>query len=337
MRALANPHRGTGLDLGVAPPRADASAVLALLARCPAHAPTPLRDLPDLAAALGIARLSAKDETGRMGLGSFKALGAAYVIARHAEEGTAAGRTYVTASAGNHGLSVAAGARVFGAAARIYLAETVPASFAGRLRAEGAEVRVEGADYEASMAAAAQGAEAERLFLLSDSSWPGYDEAPRTLMEGYLAMAHELCAHEAPTHLILQAGVGGMAGAVAAHARARWGDDPLIAVVEPTAAAPVMATIEAGRMARAEGPVSEMGRLDCKEASLIGMAGLSRDADLCVTVTDAAAEAAARRLTEAGIATTPSGAAGLAALMHHADALGLGPDSRAAILVTETA
>ena len=337
MRALANPHRGTALDLGAAPPRSDPSAVLALLSRCPAHAPTPLRDLPDLAASLGIARLTAKDETGRMGMGSFKALGAAHVIARHAEAGTAAGRTYVTASAGNHGLSVAAGARVFGAAARIYLARTVPASFAGRLRATGAEVRIEGADYEASMAAAARAAEAEGLFLLSDSSWPGYDEAPRTLMEGYLAMAHELCETPAPTHLILQAGVGGMAGAVAAHARAAWGDGPVIAVVEPVSAAPVMASIEAGRMARGEGPVSTMGRLDCKEASLIGMAGLSRDADLCVTVTDEAAEEAARRLTGAGIATTPSGAAGLAALAHHAEALGLGPDSHAAILVTETA
>ena len=334
MRALRNPHRGTGLDLGVAPPSVDAEGPLALLARCPVHAPTPMAEAPGTARALGIASLRVKDERGRMGMGSFKALGAAYVIARHAAAGEAEGRTYVTASAGNHGLSVAAGARVFGARARIYLAETVPDGFADRPRAERAEVRVEGADYEASMAAAARDAEAEGLFLLSDSSWEGYDASPRMLMEGYLAMAAEMAEAEAPDVLLLQAGVGGMAGAVAAYLRGRW-PDALICTVEPTAAPAILASIEAGGPARGEGPESTMGRLDCKEPSLIGLAGLSRDADWCLSVTDAAAEDAAARLGAEGLATTPSGAAGVAGLIAHAEALGLGPDARAMAIVTE--
>ena len=97
---------------------------------------------------------------GRMGLGSFKALGAAYVIAHEAQLGSLEGRTYVTASAGNHGMSVAAGAKVFGAKSVIYLSETVPAVFADRLREKGAEVVIEGSDYEASMAGAQAAAEA---------------------------------------------------------------------------------------------------------------------------------------------------------------------------------
>ena len=334
MRALRNPHRGAGLDLGVLPPSTDAEAPLALLARCPVHAPTPMAEAPGIAAACGIDSLRVKDERGRMGMGSFKALGAAYVIARHAEAGEAEGRTYVTASAGNHGLSVAAGARVFGARARIYLGETVPEGFAERLRAERAEVRVEGADYEASMASAARDAEAEGLFLLSDSSWEGYDGPPRMLMEGYLAMAAEMAEAEAPDVLLLQAGVGGMAGAVAAFLRGRW-PETVICTVEPVAAPAVMASIEVGGLASGDGPESIMGRLDCKEPSLIGLAGLARDADWCLTVTDAAAEDAAARLEAEGLATTPSGAAGVAGLIAHAGALGLGPGTRAMAIVTE--
>ncbi|WP_131811192.1 pyridoxal-phosphate dependent enzyme, partial [Tritonibacter horizontis] len=124
---LANPFRATGLGLECPFPHDDASGVADLLHHCPAHAPTPLLDLTDLAAEVHVDRIRVKDERSRMGLGSFKALGAAHAIARDAADkvdGPAApvaqwntalnGRTYVTASAGNHGLSVAAGTAVFG-------------------------------------------------------------------------------------------------------------------------------------------------------------------------------------------------------------------------------
>ena len=136
---LENPWRGTGLGLDAPWPIAEATDVIALLGHCPAHAQTPLKDAPALALRFGVARVSLKDERSRMGLGSFKALGAAYAIAREAaatgqDWATALqGRTYVTASAGNHGLSVAAGARLFGAQAVIYLAQTVPEAFEQRL------------------------------------------------------------------------------------------------------------------------------------------------------------------------------------------------------------
>src|SRR5690606_33602556 len=106
-------------------PADDAAPVLALLQRCPVAGQTPLVDAAVLAERAGVAAVSVKDERGRMGLGSFKALGAAYVIAHLAQQGDVADRVFVTASAGNHGLSVAAGAAAFGARAVVYIAQTV--------------------------------------------------------------------------------------------------------------------------------------------------------------------------------------------------------------------
>ncbi len=347
---LNNPWRGRGLAGTEHLPLADAGGVSALLRQCPAHAPTPLRDLAPLATRLRLSRLWLKDERSRMGLGSFKALGAAHAIARAAvateavatgavatgasdQRHALTGRVFVTASAGNHGLSVATGARIFGARAVIHLAETVPAAFADRLAARGAEVVRAGADYEASMAAAAAAAEAHGWTLLSDSSWPGYTELPLRVMEGYLQLAAEAAAQTQarPSHILLQAGVGGLAAAVAAHARLVWGDDPQIIVVEPEAAPALMDSIRAGKVLGTAGPASCMGRLDCKTPSLIALNGLARDADQFVTISETAALRGAALLAEHGLPTTPSGAAGVAAL----PGLDLPSDSRVLAILSE--
>ena len=279
-----------------------------------------------------------------MGLGSFKALGASFAIAREAARNGAPvdwgaalnGQTYVTASAGNHGMSVAAGARVFGARAVIYLAETVPDVFAARLSAKGATVVREGASYEHSMEAAATAAQRNGWTLLSDSSWPGYSDLPMAVMEGYLQLAAEAVAQieaPAPSHILLQAGVGGLAAAIAAHARAVWCDAPTIVVVEPAAAAALTESIRAGRLLTVAGPASCMGRLDCKTPSEIALAGLARDADLFVTITEEEATMGSETLARHGIETTPSGAAGLAALL--CGLPGIGPGARVLAIVSE--
>lgn len=345
MDILANRYLGEGLvhgDMAEVPwPSVDAAAPRKLMALWASDAATPLISAAGLADVLGVADVLVKDERGRMGLGSFKALGAAYVIAHHAvETGTAdlssalSGRSYVTASAGNHGLSVAAGARAFGARAVIYLADTVPESFARRLRNMRAEVIRAGADYAASMAAAAQGAVENGWVLLSDSSWPGYYELPHRLMEGYLAMAAELVEQlaEAPTHILLQAGVGGLAGSCAALFRARWGDAVKIIVVEPEVAAALFDSIIAGHAVVSRGPVSAMGRLDCKEPSLIALKSLARDADLFTTISEAEAAQAMPVLDQAGLTTTPSGGAGLAALFCDGAASGFGLTAASRVL-----
>ncbi len=332
--ALENRFRGKGLPELQPMPGADARAVAALLAQCPKHMQTPLVDCPELAAQAGVARLTIKDERGRMGLGSFKALGAAYAIAREAAavggdlHKALKGRTYVTASAGNHGMSVAAGARVFGALAVVYLSETVSEDFARRLQAMGAQVVRAGPDYEASMQAAGDAADANGWTLLSDGSWPGYVELPFRVMEGYRQIATEIAAQmsagagEMPSHVLLQAGVGGLAAAVAAELRLAWGDTPEMIVVEPEAAPALIESIRAGQVVVTEGPASSMGRLDCKTPSMLALADLARDADRFVTVSEAEAAAGAAAVAAHGLASTPSGAAGVAALLAGLDGIG---------------
>lgn len=344
MKIVANPHRnGAKLAPDAPYPSVAAPRVAALLSQCPKAAETPLVIAQDLAP---VGQIWVKDERDRMGLGSFKALGAAYVIASHAAEAspepgptTLTDRVYITASAGNHGLSVAAGARLFGARAVVYIADTVPESFADRLRSMGCDVMREGTDYAASMEAAQRAAETNGWTLLSDSSWAGYTELPHLLMEGYTQMAAEAARQcpDVPTHIFLQAGVGGLASAVAAYARHVWGDAPEIIVVEPDAAPALQASITAGHSVFAPGPDSSMGRLDCKEPSLIALNGLARDADQFLTLSDAQVEATLPAMADAGLATTPSGGAGVAAVLCEAsrDALQLGPEARVLCFLSE--
>jgi len=237
-------------------------------------------------------------------------------------------------------MSVAAGAAAFGANSRVYISDTVPESFARRLRGQGAEVVREGANYEDSMAAARIAADREGLELLSDSSWPGYVDRPLVLMEGYLILMAEVVSQnpDPPTHIFLQAGVGGLAAAAAAHARATWGPVPSIVVVEPEAAPALAGSVAAGRPTASSGPESMMGRLDCKEPSLIALRGLARDADAFVTISEDEARQGAAAADAAGFATTPSGAAGLSALLASGadrQRLELSETSRALVFLTE--
>jgi diaminopropionate ammonia-lyase len=329
--------------------RIEADRPLAMLRRCPVYSPTPLVELASLAAELGVAALTCKDETGRMGLGSFKALGGAFAVAQMITDASgetdlmserakavAATMTFITASAGNHGLSVAAGARVFGAHAVIVLPQSAPLGFEARARAQQADVvRVEGS-YEACVAYALAAAEKNDWLLLADGSWEGYVDRPALVMEGYAVLAEECREAFAawgqwPTHVFLQAGVGGLAAAVAGHIREYWDEQPTIFVVEPDEAPSLMESVRAERLVHVDGAVSNMGRLDCKDASLIAFSALRREADVFVTVSDSDASAAAALLADHGIATTPSGAASLAALK----ATGLVGSSRCLMVATE--
>ncbi|MBO6918996.1 MAG: pyridoxal-phosphate dependent enzyme [Rhizobiaceae bacterium] len=347
-----NPLVGKGIedDLGGTIPQTsiEAEAPLTLLQKCPAYQTTPLTIMSEMAKQFGVAAISIKDERGRMNLGSFKALGAAYVIACDAvtsgndlSDAPLKGSTYITASAGNHGLSVAAGARIFGANAVIYLSKTVPKSFAGELEAQGAQVVWHGDDYEESMQGALDAANAnEGWILLSDSSWPGYEILPYRLMEGYLAMAAEMVEQieTPPTHLFLQAGVGGLAAGVAGYARHIWGKDLKIIVVEPEFAPALIESVKAERIVETSGPVSEMGRLDCKTPSLIALKTLAKVANSFVTISEAEGDKAVETLEKAGIETTASAAAGIAPIFLGADvlkALSIDENSHIAAIISE--
>ncbi|MFT5161129.1 MAG: diaminopropionate ammonia-lyase [Paracoccaceae bacterium] len=355
MRVLDNQYLGLGLQLveleQVIAPSVAAELPKELAKKCPKYAETPLVRADTIAEEFGVASAWLKDERTRMGLGSFKALGAAYVIANQANQANVTnteqfdtllvGHTYATASAGNHGLSVAAGARIFGARAVIFLADPVPEAFAERLRGMGAQVERTGANYEESMAAAQLAAEQNSWTLLSDASWAGYTELPHRLMEGYLLMAAEITDQltQPPTHIFLQAGVGGMAAALAAYFRKIWGEGPRVIIVEPEAAPALLESIQAGKPVVTTGPVSNMGRLDCKGPSLIALKGLARDANQFMTISDEQGEQVLNVLRKAGIETTPSGGAGVAALVFGAarPELGLNSGSRVLAIISEEA
>ena len=334
----------------------DAAAARALFSLCPSAAATAMDEFTEFAERASIARLWVKREDQRMGLGSFKALGATHAIAKFAAQRAVeaglevtienlrqvvADVTFVCASAGNHGLSMAAGARLFGAKAVVILAETVPEGFAARLEEKQAKVLRAGANYEESLDASIEMAAENGWHLLADGTWDGYFEPARDVLEGYMLMGDEFedQIHEQPTHIFLQAGVGGLAAAGAATARQIWGDGIKIIVVEPEAAPALIESVRQGECVTTPGPVSSMGRLDCKTPSHIALKYLARQADLFMTIDDERVEKTVAELAAAGIATSPSGGAGIAALMHgrHLPELGLDENSKVVCILSEGA
>lgn len=302
-----------------------------------------------------------KNETERMGLGAFKALGAPYAVARLLEDAWlentgetlsltrmkdaafrefASGHTFVCASAGNHGMGVAAGARAMGAKARVHLAQTVPQGFGDRLRTFGAEVVRSGDVYDESVAAAIADAKTTGATLLADGTWPGYTEIPKLVMEGYCVIAEELRARfeasgQWPTHVYLQAGVGGLAAAMSHMIRLNWAEQPELIVVEPGAASCLRASHLAGRATRSDGPDSNMGRLDCKAPSIVAWDVLERCGVSYETLSEEEGQAAAEAVTALGIATTPSGAAGYGALCKRTNQQARTQDLRPLVIISE--
>ncbi len=351
-RLIENPFftKGFPQDNGVDKVSTDVEAVRKLLALCPKASRTPLASSIALAEKAGVKNIWFKDERQRMGLGSFKALGAAYVIADHASKAVTNnasadewkkalnGKCYVTASAGNHGLSLAAGARLFGAKAVIYLSKNVPSSFADKIKSYGAEVVIVGNSYEESMEGAQKAASDNDWMLLSDVTWDGYD-AGLKVMEGYLvaaAEAYEDCP-EPPTHIFLQAGVGGFPAAMAAQARRHFGNEPRIIIVEPTKAPVLLESIQAGKEVEVQGGVSIMGRLDCKVPSTRALSSLAKTCTHFMTITDDDAENCMKELENEGLETSPSGGAGYAGLidLKNYSESDLTNDSNVVIFLTE--
>lgn len=289
---------------------------------------TPLHRLPGLAGEIGVGEIAYKDESGRFGLGSFKALGGAYATARVIEAAKQAGKlprdvTVCCATDGNHGRSVAWGARMLGCRAVIFIHSTVSDGRKRAIEAYGAEVRRTAGDYDDSVRVASEVADAEGWQVVSDTSYPGYLDVPRDVMQGYEVMAAE--AFEAmpvpPTHIFLQAGVGGMAAAAAGLAKRRWGDQrPTIVLAEPDRADCWAASYAAGKPTAAAGDLDTiMAGLACGEVSLLAWDILESHGDAAMTLPDGAAAAEMRRLAaptagDPAIVAGESAVAGLAGL-----------------------
>jgi diaminopropionate ammonia-lyase len=230
-----NPRAGAGGgELWGALSVEGSDAAIAEISRWSDYAETPLIPLPGHAARLGIASLHYKNEAGRFGLGSFKSLGGAYAVFRllqstlreeraapelsaaDLESGRFRGRTsqitVCCATDGNHGRSVAWGARKFHCRCVIYLHQHVSAGRERAIAAYGAEIVRTPGGYDESVRRAAADAVRNGWTVVSDTSWPGYETIPRDVMHGYTVMAEEVVRRlnaEPPTHVFVQAGVGG--------------------------------------------------------------------------------------------------------------------------------
>ena len=271
----------------------------------PGYAPTPLRNMDRLAGELGLGAVLYKDESGRFGLGSFKALGGAYAVLRvlAAEMGgcdlgeirnsTHAGKvaaiTVTAATDGNHGRSVAWGAQQAGCRCRIYIHRDVSPGRQKAMEDLGAEVVRTTGDYDDSVRVCARDAAANGWHVVSDTSYPGYDQIPREVMAGYGVMAVEVLAEGLPpSHVFLQAGVGGLAAAFAARLWLALGADrPRVVIVEADRAPSLLASARAGAMQTvAIERETIMAGLSCGEVSPLAWDVLRRCTDHFVTMSD---------------------------------------------------
>lgn len=318
----------------------------------PKYAPTPLVELAGLASAIGVGHILYKDEGTRFGLGSFKALGGAYAVSRLVEKLCSNQITVASATDGNHGRSVAWGAKNVSAQAVIYIHKEVSKGREAALKELGARVvRIDG-NYDDSVRACAEDAAANGWHVVSDTSWPGYQEMPKLVMDGYSVMAHEAIDQSPlpPTHVFLQGGVGGLAAAVIARYVAEYGANaPRFIVVEPAFAHCLFESAKAGqpRTVSVEHETLMAG-LSCGEVSELAWPILQHCVADFITMADPLVAPAMQLLAQSpfddkAVTAGESAVAGIAALLACAqdqnlrDAMDLSQTSRVMLIGTEGA
>ena len=251
------------------------------------YQPTPLENLNKLSKELNLKNIFYKDESKRFGLKSFKALGGAYAV-----EKITKGRkdiTVSTATAGNHGKSVAWGAKNLGLNCKIFISENVSETRAEEMRNLNAEViRVKG-NYEDSLNFCKEESKKNNWEIIQDVAWPNYELVPKLTMAGYSTMIKEISVqtNEYITHIFLQAGVGGMAAGLVAGVANYFKKVPKIIIVEPENANCVMQSIENNTPTSVDiKKESIMGGMSCGEVSLVPWQILKNSVNNCVSVSD---------------------------------------------------
>ncbi len=313
------------------------------------YRPSPVVEAPDVAEHLGLERLVVKMEVERFGLPAFKLLGASWAtcralsahaglaepvttfdalrelagglaapdagahgVPRRAAEGS--GVTLVTATDGNHGRAVAHMARLLGLAARILVPEGTAEARIAAIAGEGADVEIVRGSYDEAVELAAARADEHHL-VISDTSWPGYEEVPGWVADGYATIFEELAEQVAdmPSLVAVQIGVGALASAAV---RALATPQRVLVGVEPCDAACVLAAIREGSLVLVEGPHrSMMAGLNCGLASQIAMPDMARGISAFCAIDDRAAESAVRMLYADGLSCGETGASGVAGLL----------------------
>ncbi|MFL5758630.1 MAG: diaminopropionate ammonia-lyase [Thermomicrobiales bacterium] len=318
---------------------------LAFHQRMAGYAPTPLVDAPTIARRFGCDRVWIKTETERFGLPAFKIMGASWATYRvllaelerrslPAPTGPATidelklavaplrPLTLTCATDGNHGRAVARMARLHNLGAHVFVpAEMDPARIAA-IAGEGADVTKFDGTYDDAVAQSAAAA-GERCLVISDTAWPGYHDVPSWVIEGYSSIFWEVDdelearGERGPTFVAVQIGVGALAAAVVRHFR-RSGVDPrpFILGIEPTHAACVLRSMEAGVLTRLPGPHdSIMAGLNAGLPSEVAWPLVSAGIDAFVAVDDHRAYEGIELLAADGVAAGETGAAGLAGVL----------------------
>ena len=271
-----------------------------------------------------------KDESQRLGLPAFKALGAWWAIHRAVQEQPSASEL-VTATDGNHGRAVARRAAMLGLGAQVFVPDVVSDVAVDAIRSEGAVVTVVPDSYDAAVAEAAAYAGDDRL-LIQDSAWPGYEVIPQYIVDGYSTLFREIDVQ--PDLVVVPMGVGSAAQAAVTHYRS-GGPAPTLLGVEPASASCVTTSLLAGELLTIPTGKTVMAGLNCGTPSSLAWPVLRSGLDYSVTVEDDAALQAVDDLGAAGISSGPSGAATLAGLRAARDRLNLMEDSTVVLISTE--
>ena len=259
-----------------------------IISRWDDYSPTPLISLNKLSEKLGLNKIFYKDESKRFHLKSFKALGGAYAV----EKVTKGNKEVVvsTATAGNHGRSVAWGSKKLGLKCKIFISEYVSEFRAEAMRSFGADViRVKG-NYHNSLKECIKQSKQNNWQIVQDVAWQDYKLVPKLTMAGYSVMMKEISEqinNQQISHIILQAGVGGMAAAMVAGIARYLDHIPKVIIVEPESAACVLESIKVGKIEKISiKKESLMGGMSCDEVSLVPWEILKNSVSYCVTVSD---------------------------------------------------
>ena len=342
----------------------------------PGYAPTPLVGLGQLAARLGVGGIYVKDESHRFGLNAFKVLGGAYALGCHIAQrlGTDIAQlpfevmtsqavrqqlgevVFATTTDGNHGRGVAWTARQLKQKAVVYMPQGASPERLEAIRSEGATAEILPMNYDAAVRHTAKLAQQHGWQVVQDTAWPGYEQIPLWIMQGYGTMMLEAMQQlhgQPPTHIIVQAGVGSLAAAVQAYAVAAYGANrPKVIVAEARAADCIYrsAVQQSGEAVAVGGDLATvMAGLSCGEASATGWQILRDYSDAFASCPDYVAARGMRMLAaplpgDAPVVSGESGAVTLGllsllmqspALAAERKALGLDAASRVLVLSTE--
>ena len=346
-------------------------AAVSEISQWPNYQATPLHSLNKLAEQLNLDQIWYKDESQRFGLKSFKALGGAYAVAIQLrrrifeETGQAApiedllGNKFDSiikdiviscATDGNHGRSVSWGCQMFGCPCIIYIHRDVSMARQQAMEELGAKViRIDG-NYDASVKQVYQDASSNGRIIVSDTSYPGYMEIPRDVALGYTVMLSEAVSQmqqSVPTHVFIQAGVGGLAAAVCAYFWELWGEQrPRFIIVEPVNANCLQQSARAGKPVVVEGDLETlMAGLSCGEVSSLAWDILNSGANDFMTISEDAVASCMRLLAngDPSIEAGESAVAGIATAIaacedkQMSETLGLNQSSRVFVIGTEGA